>query len=99
MLKRGEVEVLTGEELLTGCGGEVVAGTLPDRLAGVSTDSRSRAPGAVFVALKGKRFDGHDFAAAARNEPTKRGSPELPDLGQRRRRVASRNEDRRGAAR
>ena len=64
-MKRGEVEVLTGEELLTGCGGEVVAGTLPDRLAGVSTDSRSRAPGAVFVALKGERFDGHDFAAAA----------------------------------
>ena len=28
---------------------------------GVSTDSRSIAPGNLFVALKGKHFDGHDF--------------------------------------
>ncbi len=63
MLKPGEVEELSGEDLLAGCGGEVIAGTLPDRVAGVSTDSRSLAPGAAFVALKGERFDGHDFTA------------------------------------
>ena len=32
----------------------------------VSTDSRTLAPGALFVALSGKRFDGHDYAARAR---------------------------------
>jgi UDP-N-acetylmuramoyl-tripeptide--D-alanyl-D-alanine ligase len=37
-----------------------------DRAFGeVSTDSRTIAPGALFVALRGERFDGHDFAAAA----------------------------------
>jgi UDP-N-acetylmuramoyl-tripeptide--D-alanyl-D-alanine ligase len=31
----------------------------------VSTDSRTLAPGALFVALRGERFDGHDYAAQA----------------------------------
>jgi UDP-N-acetylmuramoyl-tripeptide--D-alanyl-D-alanine ligase len=31
------------------------------RFAGVSTDSRSIASGELFVALRGERFDGHDF--------------------------------------
>jgi UDP-N-acetylmuramoyl-tripeptide--D-alanyl-D-alanine ligase len=30
---------------------------------GVTTDSRSLAPGALFVALRGEHFDGHDFLA------------------------------------
>ncbi|MFN2557751.1 MAG: UDP-N-acetylmuramoyl-tripeptide--D-alanyl-D-alanine ligase [Nitriliruptorales bacterium] len=32
----------------------------------VTTDSRDAVAGALFVALKGERFDGHDYAAAAR---------------------------------
>jgi UDP-N-acetylmuramoyl-tripeptide--D-alanyl-D-alanine ligase len=37
-----------------------------DRAFGtVSTDSRSLPEGSLFVALRGERFDGHDFAAAA----------------------------------
>jgi UDP-N-acetylmuramoyl-tripeptide--D-alanyl-D-alanine ligase len=32
---------------------------------GVGTDSRSLAPGELFVALRGPRFDGHDFVPAA----------------------------------
>ena len=32
----------------------------------VSTDSRSLTPGALFVALKGERYDAHDFVATAR---------------------------------
>ena len=32
----------------------------------VSTDSRSLSPGALFVALTGDRFDGHDYVAQAR---------------------------------
>src|SRR5690606_13419845 len=30
-----------------------------------STDSRKLAPGSLFIALSGERFDGHDFVAAA----------------------------------
>ena len=32
---------------------------------GISTDSRAIAPGSLFVALKGERFDGHAFVAKA----------------------------------
>lgn len=35
------------------------------QLTGVSTDSRRLRPGELFVALKGLRFDGHDFVATA----------------------------------
>lgn len=34
-------------------------------VSGVSTDSRNIQPGDLFVALKGERFDGHDFAIKA----------------------------------
>jgi len=33
--------------------------------ASVSTDTRTLAPGALFVAIRGERFDGHDFLAVA----------------------------------
>ncbi|MBM5813044.1 MAG: UDP-N-acetylmuramoyl-tripeptide--D-alanyl-D-alanine ligase, partial [Gammaproteobacteria bacterium] len=33
--------------------------------AGVATDSRTLRPGELFFALRGERFDGHDFVAAA----------------------------------
>ncbi|NJL30939.1 MAG: UDP-N-acetylmuramoyl-tripeptide--D-alanyl-D-alanine ligase, partial [Phycisphaerales bacterium] len=32
-------------------------------LTGVSTDSRNVASGQIFIALKGEKFDGHDFVA------------------------------------
>src|SRR5438309_10765409 len=35
------------------------------RFDGVATDSRSVGRGQLFVALRGERFDGHDFLAAA----------------------------------
>jgi UDP-N-acetylmuramoyl-tripeptide--D-alanyl-D-alanine ligase len=35
------------------------------RITRVSTDSRTLEPGALFVALRGERFDGHDHAAQA----------------------------------
>ena len=34
-------------------------------IEGVSTDTRTLASGVLFIALKGERFDGHDFVAAA----------------------------------
>ena len=32
---------------------------------GLSNDTRAIVPGSLYVALRGERFDGHDFAAAA----------------------------------
>jgi len=36
------------------------------RFASVSTDSRTLAPGALFVALRGEKFDGHDYLTVAK---------------------------------
>jgi UDP-N-acetylmuramoyl-tripeptide--D-alanyl-D-alanine ligase len=51
-------------EIAAATGGKVV-GDGSVRVGAVSTDSRSLAPGDLFVALRGPRFDGHRFAAAA----------------------------------
>lgn len=45
--------------------GAVVEHEAPVRFTEVSTDTRRIADGALFVALRGERFDGGDFAAAA----------------------------------
>lgn len=34
-------------------------------LSGISTDSRNIAPGALFIPLRGERFDGHDYLSQA----------------------------------
>ena len=36
-----------------------------ERWTAVSTDTRTIRPGDLFVALRGERFDGHDFVAQA----------------------------------
>ncbi|MFH0777341.1 MAG: Mur ligase domain-containing protein, partial [Candidatus Eisenbacteria bacterium] len=41
------------------------AGRMPASVSGVSIDSRTAEPGDMFVALKGNRFDGHDYIAEA----------------------------------
>ena len=56
---------LTTEEVLAATGGVLVGGEGGRTFRGVSIDSRTIVPGNLFVALKGERFDGHDFAAAA----------------------------------
>jgi UDP-N-acetylmuramoyl-tripeptide--D-alanyl-D-alanine ligase len=40
-------------------------GVLPEGISGISIDSRSLQPGEAFFAIRGDRFDGHDFATAA----------------------------------
>jgi UDP-N-acetylmuramoyl-tripeptide--D-alanyl-D-alanine ligase len=45
-------------------GGSVVGACVP--FLRVTTDTRGLVPGDLFVALRGERFDGHDFVAAAR---------------------------------
>ena len=51
----------------------------------VSTDTRDIAPGALFVALKGERFDAHDFLAQAKERGAvaavvRAGTPPTPGL-------------------
>lgn len=45
--------------------GRVAAGDPETRFTGVSTDTRTIAPGTLFVALRGDRFDAHEFVADA----------------------------------
>jgi len=42
-----------------------VVGAASTRFARVHTDTRTLAPGSLFVALRGDNFDGHDFVAEA----------------------------------
>jgi UDP-N-acetylmuramoyl-tripeptide--D-alanyl-D-alanine ligase len=53
--------------------------------AAISTDTRALAPGTLFVALAGERFDGHDYldaaaAAGATGVVVRRGTPVPPGL-------------------
>jgi UDP-N-acetylmuramoyl-tripeptide--D-alanyl-D-alanine ligase len=52
------------EELVAATGGELI-GTPRGAFTGVSIDSRSVGADEIFVAIKGDRMDGHDFAATA----------------------------------
>lgn len=56
---------LTVQEICQACAGELLGGAAGDSIGAVSTDSRAELAGALFIALKGERFDGGDFAAAA----------------------------------
>jgi len=52
-------------------GGSIVRGNPGTVAKGLSTDSRRIKPGQAFIALRGERFDGHDFVKKA----VKRGAP------------------------
>lgn len=57
----------------------------PATFSGIFTDSRAIKPGALFVALVGERFDGHDYLAAAATAGAagavvRRGTPPIPGL-------------------
>ncbi len=53
------------EDLLSVTGGRLVAPTRIDAFAGAGVDSRTVAPGSLFVALRGERVDGHRFVGEA----------------------------------
>ena len=52
-------------EVLGACGARLLAAGAGGVFDGVSTDTRGIAPGSLFVALKGERFDAHDFLVDA----------------------------------
>ena len=54
----------TTADLAAATGGRLL-GPAPAGVSGFSIDSRTVAPGEAFVAIRGDRFDGHDFVGAA----------------------------------
>ena len=54
----------TWDDFATAIGGRL-AGVAPAAVTGLSIDSRSIEPGQAFFAIRGDRFDGHDFVDAA----------------------------------
>ena len=52
-------------DLIKATGGRLISGPVRIRVNGFSIDSRTIRPGQVFIAIRGKNFDGHDFIAAA----------------------------------
>ncbi len=59
---------ITAEEIVPSIRGKLISGDPGSVLTGLSTDSRQIRPGQLFLALKGERFDGHDFIEKAVNE-------------------------------
>ncbi len=56
---------LTAKEVLDAVAGMPVSGSPATVFSGISTDSRHIGAGEIFWALKGPKYDGHDFARAA----------------------------------
>lgn len=56
---------LTAAVVARATGGRVTGGDPATRFAGVSTDTRTLAAGALFIALSGDRFDAHEFVGQA----------------------------------
>ncbi|MFH1623959.1 MAG: UDP-N-acetylmuramoyl-tripeptide--D-alanyl-D-alanine ligase [Pseudomonadota bacterium] len=52
-------------DILKVTGGRLFKGSLSASFRDISTDSRTVTPGELFVALKGERFDGHNFIQQA----------------------------------
>lgn len=57
--------VLRADELAAAAGGRVVAGRADVEVGAVTIDSRRVSRGDLFVAIRGRRFDGHQFVGDA----------------------------------
>ncbi|MBK9141138.1 MAG: hypothetical protein IPM23_01480 [Candidatus Melainabacteria bacterium] len=55
----------SADEIIEIAGGRLAAGLVPDCVAGIATDTRSAVDDCWFVALRGSRYDGHDFLGDA----------------------------------
>jgi UDP-N-acetylmuramoyl-tripeptide--D-alanyl-D-alanine ligase len=68
-------DILTIEDIIAATGGKVIC-RHSNAFTGVSIDSRTIKQGELFIALKGTRFDGHNFLP----EALKRGSGSLVNI-------------------
>lgn len=57
--------IIRVNEIVDVIGGRVISGPRDTVVRGLSTDTRQMGPGEIFWALKGERFDGHDFVEQA----------------------------------
>ena len=57
--------MFTVEEVLEATGGRLISGDPKVVIPWISIDSRTIEPGELFVAVRGKNFDGHDFVSQA----------------------------------
>ncbi len=60
--------LFTLQQVLTVTNGQLLVSGPGFHFTGVSTDTRALQPGDLFVAIKGERFNGHDFLEAAREK-------------------------------
>lgn len=56
---------ITIKDILSATGGKLASGTGNYNVPAFSTDTRNIIPGSVFIAIKGKNFDGHDYVKDA----------------------------------
>ena len=66
MMSLAEAAAAMGARLAVGAGAGGTDAREDVRFQGVSTDTRSVGKGQLFVAIRGERFDGHDFLAMAK---------------------------------
>lgn len=57
--------ILSADEIIEIAGGRLAQGMVPGEPGPVCTDTRKHVEGAWFVALKGRKYDGHDFLGDA----------------------------------
>jgi UDP-N-acetylmuramoyl-tripeptide--D-alanyl-D-alanine ligase len=57
----GTVFTLTAGDVAAAAAGEILQGNPAMTVGGISIDSRKLTPGEFFVAIRGERFDGHQF--------------------------------------
>ncbi len=62
---QAQAALLTAGQVAAATGGELVQGAAATAVCAVTSDSRAVEPEALFVALRGERFDGARFCAAA----------------------------------
>jgi UDP-N-acetylmuramoyl-tripeptide--D-alanyl-D-alanine ligase len=64
----GDFPVFTAQRVAKATNGTILAGNQEAVFYGITTDSRQASEGNLFIALRGDKFDGHDFALTARKQ-------------------------------
>jgi UDP-N-acetylmuramoyl-tripeptide--D-alanyl-D-alanine ligase len=72
---------LTAGDIAAASGGHVILGDPETAIGRLSIDSRTLIPGDLFVAIRGERFDGHQFVAGALDRGALGALVEVSDAG------------------